>query len=63
MKKSSKNLINIINTDNYVRNLTAYKFFQLIVVAQNNQIERLTRISQKIIEYRGDAEKLSDQRN
>ena len=40
--------INIFDFDKYVKKFTAYKFFQLMVVAQITQMESLTRISQKL---------------
>jgi len=41
-------LINVKDIDKYVKKFTAYKFFQLMIVAQINQMESLTRISQKL---------------
>ncbi len=41
-------LINIFDIDKYVKKFPANKFFQLMVVAQINQMESLTRISQKL---------------
>ena len=41
-------LIKISDIDKYVKKFTAYKFFQLMIVAQINQMESLTRISQKL---------------
>jgi IS4 transposase len=38
-------LINTINVDRYVKKLTAYKFLQLIIVAQINEVDSLTHLS------------------
>lgn len=41
-------LINVANVDKYVKKFTAYKFLQLMIVAQLNQLESLNRISKKL---------------
>jgi hypothetical protein len=41
-------LINVKDIDKYVKKFTAYKFFQLMIVAQIDQMESLNRISQKL---------------
>src|SRR5690606_25306155 len=41
-------LINVKDIDKYVKKFTAYKFFQLMIVAQIDQMESLNRISQKM---------------
>jgi len=38
-------LIHVLNVDKYVKKLTAYKFLQLLVLAQINESESLTRLS------------------
>ncbi|KKB38132.1 IS4 family transposase [Bacillus thermotolerans] len=40
-------LINTINVDKYVKKLTAYKFLQLIIVAQINEFDSLTHLSKR----------------
>lgn len=41
-------LINMVDIDKYVKKFTAYKFLQVMIVAQLNEIESLTRVSQKV---------------
>lgn len=43
-KKFSK-LVNIIDIDKYVKKLTAYKFFQLLLLAQMNELDSLAHLS------------------
>lgn len=40
-------LSNVENLDKYVKKLTAYRFFQLIIIAQLNEIASLTRVSKQ----------------
>lgn len=40
-------LINAINVDKYVKKLTAYKFLQLLLVAQINEVKSLTRLAKR----------------
>ncbi|KKB33257.1 DUF4372 domain-containing protein [Bacillus thermotolerans] len=41
-------LINTINVDKYVKKLTAYKFLQLIIVAQINEFDSLTHLAKTL---------------
>lgn len=45
-EKTFYQLINCIDIDQYVKKLTAYKFLQLLIIAQLNELESLTRLSQ-----------------
>lgn len=47
-------LINVIDIDKYVKNLTVYKFLQLLIVAQINERDSLTELSK----YSKDEEEL-----
>lgn len=47
-------LINVIDIDKYVKKLTAYKFLQLLIVAQINEMDSLTELSK----YSKDKEEL-----
>ncbi|OIJ10406.1 hypothetical protein BKP37_17860 [Anaerobacillus alkalilacustris] len=48
-------LINVIDLDKFVKKLTAYKFLQLLIIAQLNETKSLTRlfrfISSPLIKY------------
>lgn len=41
-------LINVVNFDKYVKKLTSYKFFELLIVAQLNQAESLTQLTKNL---------------
>src|SRR5690606_32460624 len=41
-------LINVVDVDKYVKKFTAYKFLQLMIVAQINELDSLKRVSQKL---------------
>lgn len=41
-------IINVANIDKYVKKFTAYKFLQLMIVAQINEIKSLSHISHKL---------------
>ncbi|MFD2618610.1 IS4 family transposase [Terrilactibacillus laevilacticus] len=47
-KKTFSKLINVIDLDKYVKKLTAYKFLQLLIIAQLNETKSLTRLSKKL---------------
>lgn len=55
-EKFSK-LVNTIDLDRYVKKLTTYKFLELMVISQINEIESLTRLSK----YTKDKEELQRQ--
>ncbi|MDQ0218655.1 IS4 family transposase [Peribacillus cavernae] len=38
-------LVNVIDLDKYVKKVTAYKFFQLLIIAQMNELDSLTHLS------------------
>jgi hypothetical protein len=46
--KTFTKLINIINVDRYVKKLTAYRFLQLILIAQVQEVKSLTELSKKL---------------
>ena len=41
-------IINVANIDHYVKKLTAYKFLQLCIIVQLNEMESLTRFSKHL---------------
>ncbi|WP_332692989.1 DUF4372 domain-containing protein [Halalkalibacter lacteus] len=41
-------LINVIDLDKYVKKLSAYKFFQLLILAQLEETESLTFLSKQV---------------
>lgn len=41
-------LINVIDIDKYIKKLTAYKFFQLLIISQLNDTQSLTKMSKKL---------------
>jgi len=41
------NLINVIDVDKYIKKLTAYKFLELLIFAQINELDSLTHLSKQ----------------
>lgn len=56
-EKAFIRILNVMDLDKYVKKLTAYKFLQLLIIAQVNEVESLTRLSR----YVRDEEKLQKQ--
>lgn len=46
-EKTFSKLLNIIDLDKYVKKLTAYKFLQLLILAQMNELDSLTHLSKQ----------------
>lgn len=47
-EKSFIRILKVMDLDKYVKKLTAYKFLQLLIIAQVNEIESLTRLSKYV---------------
>lgn len=46
-EKTFTNLINVIDVDKYIKKLTAYKFLELLIFAQINELDSLTHLSKQ----------------
>ncbi|MED3648273.1 IS4 family transposase [Halalkalibacterium halodurans] len=46
-EQTFKNIVNVIDLDKYVKKLTAYKFLELLIFAQINEVESLAHLSKQ----------------